>query len=116
MNSLLDFMEERQPTGRDLAEEGMARAEDHAERVEPKWGAQAYDRFTAYCANGGYVTVEAIKAWAYDTGLPKPPAEGAWGAVTRRAVRDGVIVFHEFTESQNASQHMKPVRVWRVVK
>lgn len=100
--------------GRQLADEGGRRALSHAERENMTWGERAY-RAILYCAERHpFITIEEVKAFAYSRGLPRPPAEGAWGPVTKRAIKADVITFERYCDSKNASQHGKPIKVWRV--
>ena len=100
------------PSGRELAEEGIRKSVEHAEDVVPEWRERAFDWVQKYAQWHRSLTIEDVKALAYERGLERPPAEGAWGAITIRARKAGIIRFDTYRESANASQHMKPVRVW----
>lgn len=108
------YPEPPKPTGQQLAEEGGHRALDHAERVEDDWGNRAYAALVAYSRFASMLTIEQVKEEAYNHGLPEPPAPGAWGPVTKRAKKEGLIEFLRFNTSANATQHGKPVILWRV--
>jgi hypothetical protein len=105
-----------QKSGEELAVEGMERAVAHANRVEPRWSDRAYSFLLSFITrfDPPWLTIEQVKFWSYRNGLPQPPSPGSWGSVTRRAKAEGHIVFDKYEPSQNASQHGKPVIVWRV--
>jgi hypothetical protein len=100
--------------GRRLADDGGRRALTHAELQTMSWGDRAYRALLHFMERRPVFTIEQVKDYAYGKGLPKPPAPGAWGPVTKRAIRAGRLTFERFTESANATQHGKPVKVWRV--
>lgn len=100
-------------SGEQLALDGMACAEAHANRVHYNWSAEAERHIIAYAmAAKGPFSIEQVRRIAYATGLDRPPAEGAWGAPTKRLVKRGVIEFAGYQTSANASQHCKPVKLW----
>lgn len=97
-----------------LAEEGGNRALTHAELQNMSWGDRAYRAILMFCERRPAFTIEQVKAIAYARGLPKPPAEGAWGPITKRAEKSGHIKSDGYIKSRNPSQHGKPVVLWRV--
>jgi hypothetical protein len=101
-------------TGQQLAEEGGRRALAHAELHNMAWGDRAYRALLFLRRGRTEFTVEQVKPEAYARGLPVPPAEGAWGPITKRLVREGRIEFSRYMDSRNPSQHGKPVKVWRI--
>lgn len=98
---------------RNAALSGMNAADEHAERTMPEWPmmAKAWIINFARQASEPFM-IEDVRRYAYDNGLPQPPAEGAWGWPTRRAVSDGHIKFAGFQTSRNPTQHMKPCKLW----
>lgn len=73
---------------------GMASAADHAEQDSPGWGARAFASVRDQCIAFGRsepFTMEDARHWAYAMGLEEPAEERAWGPVTRKLVRDGII-------------------------
>lgn len=67
-------------------DEGMTRAVDRANRVEPEWSGQALGYLRHYASeHAGAFLIEDVRAWAEERGLPAPPDARSWGAVTRRA-------------------------------
>lgn len=70
----------------------MARAVDHANRVESEWSGQALGLLVAFAkSNGGPFLIEEARRYAESNGLPLPPDARSWGAVTRRAKGKGRI-------------------------
>ena len=73
---------------------GMASSAEHAEAVTPGWGERAYQAIKSNpglrrCLDG--FTMEKARAYAWGHGLDSPPDGRAWGSVTVRLIRDGVI-------------------------
>jgi len=74
------------------AERGIAASAQHAERVLPHWGDMALQNLVMFAlGEGSPFTIEEFRAWAQQVGLPDPPDGRAFGSVTRRAVREGII-------------------------
>ena len=98
-----------------LAIEGGQRALDHAQRVSNMtWEERAYRAILWFMERRPVFTVEQVKEAAYSRGLPRPPAEGAWGPIIKKIQREGRIENDGYVASKNPSQHGKPVVLWRV--
>lgn len=75
-------------------ERGIASSEQHAGK---EWQEQAvtaarlFLRWNDKHFNGLEFTIEQLRTWAYSHGLTMPAEERAWGAATRRLVREGLI-------------------------
>ena len=93
---------------------GAQRAEDHANRVEPLWGRIAYVR-----------ALEAISRWgprteftavqlrrAIEERLTPPPDPRAYGNITRRLVKRGVI--RDTGKRLREGSHGREVVVWEM--
>lgn len=53
-------------------------------------------------------SIEEFRNWAYSKGLPVPPEQRSFGAVTQRALRDGVIeATGIFTPSNSSNRSPK---------
>src|SRR5512135_1404496 len=79
-------------TAAELQAKGIAQAHEHAEKVRPGWTNDAVALVAQYAAKvEAPFLIEDAKAWAYEHGLDKPPSDSSWGAVPRRAARDGWI-------------------------
>lgn len=102
-------------TGRELADEGGRRAEQHADAVEPSWSDRARDCLAAYldAHPGQSFTSEAVVAFAKARGLPKPPDARAWGPTFRSFARAGRIKRQGYVESPDPKQHGSPSTLWK---
>lgn len=81
----------RGKTARQLADEGMKEAADHAEAVQDGWGKTALDYVRRYASEHLLFMGEDVRSWAHSNGLPVPPSLRAWGSVITTAKRDGII-------------------------
>ena len=89
MNQLtIDF-----ETARQRADTGIRSSLEHAERVIPSWADTAFALLTRFAATSADpFTIETFRWWAVMRGLPYPPDNRAFGGVTQRALRAGVMV------------------------
>lgn len=109
MTDLLDFM-----TTRDLANEGMQRAVEHADRVEPSWSDRAFNILADFARTNPEFMAEDVRVHAHKVlGLPQPPDPRAWGAVVNSAVRSGLIVRDRYELTKIPPAHATPRPVWR---
>lgn len=69
---------------------GMQSSAEHAEDVQPGWQDMAVS-FCTMLAPLGDFTMERMAAAAYGLGLQRPAEGRAWGSVTVRLIREGVI-------------------------
>jgi hypothetical protein len=76
---------------REAAERGIQSSAQHAEDDRPGWGesALAWLRFHAEVSEGEF-TMEQFRQMASMV-LPEPPDLRAWGSVTQKAIRQGII-------------------------
>jgi hypothetical protein len=89
---------------------GMASAFEHAESDVPGWGAQCFQMLVAYAAEQHHsFTIETFRAWAHARGLPVPAESRAFGPVTQRAIRQGVIVRTGYAPAASSNGSPKPV-------
>jgi hypothetical protein len=58
---------------------------------------------------------EDLRAFAYAQGLPKPPSERAWGAVTMRLHRAGRIFAQGTAKVRNPKAHRANATSWSTV-
>lgn len=77
-------------------DQGIASSLNHAEQDVPGWGEQvlAYvKRFAGFmaCEMGDAWTMEDCRCWSHNLGLPAPEELRSWGAVTQKAIRQGII-------------------------
>lgn len=103
-------------TGTALRDQGIARAEDHAERESPGWSDRALGMLRQYAAEiGGRFQAEDVRAFAKARGLEDAPSARAWGGVIVRARRMGVIKFVGYENVKNKLAHATPAAVWEAV-
>lgn len=102
-----------QPTGRELAEKGITESHDHAEQVDEGWTLRAIALVADYAKLHAEFMAEDVKPWAYQSGLPEPPVDGAWGSVMRGAAARGIIHRAGKRESKSPGQHGKMMTLWR---
>lgn len=93
---------------------GMAQAIDHAERIEPTWGEQAYDFLQDFARkHAHFISEDVSDATRLDPAFPQPPTDRAWGSVYRRAARDGLIFVDGMGRSRR--RHCSVCPRWRSV-
>lgn len=94
-------------------DEGIASSAQHAEEVQPGWGERAYRavQCSGYLASESF-TMDFARQWLYACGLDIPPEERAWGAVTQKLVRDGIIEPVGYAPA--ASSNGSPKRTYRL--
>lgn len=100
----------------DLAVQGMEAAAAHAEREHEDWNRMAYAAFVRYALTqkDTFMTEEA-RWYAEACGVPEPPDNRAWGAVTMRAKRAGLIVSAGYAPQKDVSAHKAPKTMWRTI-
>lgn len=102
-------------TGQQLAEHGGQQALDHAQRVSNMtWAERATWAILYFMERRPVFTIEQVKDFAYAKGLPKPPADGAWGPVVKKLANSKRLKSDGVVRSTHPSQHGKWVTVWRV--
>jgi hypothetical protein len=110
-------------TARNLRDEAIGRAIDHANVVEPKWAKRAWELFEFYCStltafskstSDEEFKTEHFVQYALGHGLPKPPDNRAFGAITLKAVKSGLITRVRYEAKDDPKSHGQPISVWRV--
>jgi hypothetical protein len=93
-------------------DDGMTRAVEHADAVEPDWSTRAYVCLAEFCRERGALTflTEDVRAFALNRNLPPPPDGRAWGAVIQRAAREGLIVRMGYAAAK--SSNLSPKVLW----
>lgn len=88
---------------------GMASSLDHAEQDEPGWAEHCFALLRQYaCLQAEPWTCETFRAWAYARGLSKPDEERAFGPITQKAIRKGVIVRVGYAPAASSNGSPKP--------
>lgn len=99
---------------RAMAREGMQRAVDHADRIEPSWSESATEILRRYAQFTPEFMGEDVRAYAHKIEhLPLPPDPRAWGAVVNSAVRSGIIARDRYELTKIPPAHATPRPVWR---
>lgn len=105
-------------TGRELRDAGMQVALDSAQRQTEGWPTEAMNALRTYlhAHPGKEFMAEDVRIYAYDVlAVPYPPHCRAWGAIFRRAVRDGLIRRVRIAPVKTPSSHMANAAVWRAL-
>ena len=98
--------------------EGMRRAVEHADRVEPNWSDEALKFLHGWakggkeCGKGPFLIEQVIAVCRQYECLPEPPTTKAWGAVVKRAQKAGWLVKDGFAIGQG---NACPKILWRHV-
>jgi len=100
-------------TTQEMAVDGMTQAVEHADQEEPGWSERAYQMLVGYAAHHKEFMTENVRVWATDNGLPKPPTDRAWGAVTLRAARADLIVCVGYRKTSVPPAHAAPRSLWQ---
>lgn len=98
-----------------LRDNGIAAAREGADFKIPNWSDQASDmlsRFLVMHPNRPF-KAENVREWATLEGLPQPPHQRAWGAIIRKAAKEGLIEFCGYAKTSNPRAHCTPAGLWR---
>jgi len=104
--------------GRRLRDEGIATAKDHADQTYESWSELCFDMFRNYLkkkGKGAIIMVEDFRVEAIESGLPEPPHNRAFGFLSLKAKRAGLIKHHGFESVKNPKGHCAPVNTWEVL-
>lgn len=99
-------------------ERGIVSAILHAEHEAEGWADRAFAHLCSYAAvHDKPFTIEEFRIWANAQGLAPPPDARAFGGVTQRALRRGVIKVSGYspTVSSNGSRralYSRPIGQW----
>jgi hypothetical protein len=96
--------------GIQLREQGIANSERTAGQ---RWQDEAIECVKIFKDIVPDFTCDEVRLWASVGGLEVPPEARAWGAVMRRAAKEGLIVpTDRFRASTDPFCHRSPARVW----
>lgn len=95
-----------------LTEDGIKRAVDHANLVQPDWSDDAYNFLLGYAERHETLTCEQVRIAAAGT-VSQPPRNQAWGGPVRRAAKAGLLAKQGYAHAKDPKVHMSPVMVWR---
>jgi hypothetical protein len=94
-----------------LRDRGILRAIRNANRRCHRWQEKALN-FLRNFPEEEFRT-EEVRVWAHVHGLPLPPHPRAWGAVTVRAHKEGLIEFIGYAQVENPRAHRTPAGLWK---
>lgn len=89
---------------------GHAMADVAAKNAGGEWVAIALDAVRKHAVTNKYFTTEQVRTANDD--LPEPPDRRAWGAVVRKAQREGLIQPHGWVRAQSLTVHGMVVTLW----
>lgn len=113
MNSQLSFFEiqKPKPTGEVLRNKGIARAVEHADKVNEDWQKNALDFLYLYARDHDRFSGEMVRVESKRI-VPDPPSLRAWGAVLLQGSRRGWIRQVGFVHVKNEKAHMANAALW----
>ncbi len=94
------------------AEAGMQQAVDHANEASKQWSERAYKFLCNYLGSGKEFMAEDLRKESQSI-VPEPPSLRAWGAIIRRASKNGLIERIGYRNVSNVKAHSTPAAVWR---
>lgn len=101
--------------GRTLKERGMQKSLDSANQVHPDWSEKCYRLFKVWIQ----YHAEPFKMEAFRQGvealLEKPPSLRAYGPITVRARKEGLIVHCGYAQVENSKAHRANCSLWQRV-
>lgn len=98
--------------GKELKEKGMQKALENAERVNPGWKKECYELFKRFVV--GQVEpfkMEDFREWVKGL-LSSPPSLRAYGSITVRAKKEGLIRHVGYTQVDNPKAHRANTSLW----
>ena len=104
---------DKSATGEDLRDQGILAALSNAERVTPGWSEEALGYVRVFATTRHEFTVEQVREFAYESGLPRPPDDRAWGHIPITAVKRGWVERAGVVEAVDPKVHKNMVTLWR---
>ena len=103
-------------TGEKLANQGIKKAINHAEKDIPGWATLAFEclkSYLRYCPPDHEFMAEDVRKFSQSTYfLPEPPNLRAWGGIMRRAQRAGLIRAIGTRKVVNPTAHCANATLW----
>ena len=98
---------------KEAKEAGMQRAVKHADQVHDSWSTKAFDLFKSYLVlTSSPFKVEDFREWAKNL-LPSPPSLRAFGAITVKAKKAGLIRHVGYAQVENIKAHKANCSLWQ---
>ena len=94
-------------------DDGMQRAVEHADAVDMFWSDTAYAHVMDFCRLKDTFLTEDARAFAEGRGLNPPPDGRAWGAVMRRAAKNGLMKKCGYAPAK--SSNLSPKVLWEAL-
>ncbi len=91
--------------------EGLRLAKLSADKAGDEWKAAAYQAFIAYAKTHKYFTTEDVRQSLKDA--PQPQDLRAWGHIARAALRNGVMVHHDFVRPKSRTVNGRYINLWQ---
>lgn len=93
----------------------MQQSERHANEVHEGWSEKAYGLFKSFLVlTTGPFKVEDFREWAKNL-LPAPPSLRAFGSITVKAKKAGLIRHVGYAQVDNAKAHRANCSLWKRV-
>lgn len=99
-------------------DQGIASSAQHAEQDVPGWGVYAilaldnWLDFLKFNELKGSWTMEECRSFCHEQGLREPPDMRAWGSVTQKAIRQGIIrKTGQYAPAASSNGSLKPLYV-----
>lgn len=103
--------------GQALATEGLNRAVTKADNDHPQWSERCWQWFLVWFGKkqkGSEFMIETFRrdvlAWGK---IEKPNSDRAFGFISKRAVKEGLIVGAGTAKTKSKDSHGTPANVWR---
>lgn len=94
-------------------DKGIEKAKRNADRVHDSWSDRCYDLFRLFVRlKDGSFRIEEFRDWVVNK-IEKPPSLRAYGAITMKAARVGLIRHVGYAKVKNARAHMANCAVWK---
>jgi len=104
----------RIPTGKELRDEGINKAVNHADLRVPNWSIKALKYVIEYAKKNMFFTCEDVRIQSRKDNFPQPPDGRAWGGIISKArQREFIIRTRETRSAKIASNHAGPCRIWQ---
>ena len=110
MNGQIEMFPEL--TGKELRDEGMKKAVDHADSVEPTWSQRAYKFLLKYRLTVEEFMTEDVRKASKGI-VPGPPDLRAWGSIVTKAARVGLIHSTGIRSVKDPKAHAGYATVWK---
>ncbi len=111
MTKELLLFEIPEPSSRDLWDQGMKKAIDHANQLNSEWSETAFNFALQYVRTHEFFMAEDIRSAAYGI-VPEPPHLRVMGPIITRLVKYGAIQRSFYDTVLNPKAHMAVATCW----